>query len=845
MLAPLGCMITPAANMDVVHAEGVPLRCLLCENVVNPYIRIDRLKNYWWCPFCHKVTFFPDSFVLPAPGASGSAIPPAIRPNATNTTEYALPADISGGDPGSEKCPQVVTYVIDAYQQVDSLDQRDFESLKSAIAKSIALLPENTLVILLTFTDFVEIHSTNSSVALTPGSFFPEKYNFAKLLQDPDTIELILGKLGLVRHITATKDDCQLEKCGLLLKANEASNIVAGLTPKLTYSYKPPRATGFALFIATLLLSLCSFSNLLGNVNLFVSGPATLNPGKIVDETGALRSHHEVANFLAPYFKPASKFYRALAYVSRGYLLTDLSNASHSTGGKVTHYGVGERAPTFTFDLYSASLDQTGVYEMGILASSGSGNIILRNSFLSVDFSEVIEANTLKFLTSKRRARFTVTTSNGIKIWKNVAHGTPIKSSYQSEKHSASHHDKISDMVTRYDSSYKKREFTNQWDLGNLQESDALAVYFEMDLASSSSALSAHDVKEVYIQFLSLWWDMDRKRQVLRVTTIRKPTTLSILAANGVKSTAGKFKLVNQSSAILKEKALIDSFDEKAWMALFTRLLVDKIDTTVGFESFEEVVDEVDQSLIQLTKFYGGLQIDPLAVSNPFGELKQTYSINQNFKRLPSYSYSLRRNPNLVRIFNSSPDETAFYHHIFKRSGVDSSCTMIKPNLYRVEGENLERVLLDVSILDSKTSEFEFFVLDSVINVTVFYQFKNGKDKLSLHNSDNSDVLSGQRDLNFPALHSVLKLVGENFVKPRQTKPHVILTQTGHSQARFLMSRLNPVTDNDELTKTNTTGWWEYFFGESSFGNSVMAEDVSEKTYYNQLLKKVEEFLLV
>lgn len=845
MLAPLGCMVTPAAKVDVVHVEGTPLHCSTCENVVNPYIRIDRANRFWWCPFCRKTTFFPDSFVLPAPGASGHAIPAEIRPSATNTTEYILPEDISGGGMGSETCPLVVTYVVDIYQQVDSLEEKDFDSLKKGIASSISLLPKDARVMLLTFADTVEVHSSTSSVALSPLSLFTEKFNYAKLLEDSLIIDLILAKLGLVRQIFSTVDDCSLNKNGFLLNIDEALRMVAGLKPKLTTSFKPPRATGLALFVATLLLSLCSFSNLVGNINLFVSGPATLNPGKIVDETGSLRSHHDVANFQAPNFSLASKFYRAMAYTSSGYLMADLSVAAHSTSGKLTHYSVSDKTPTFTVDIYSGSLDQTGVYEMGTLASSGSGAIALLTSFLSVEFEDVVKRNTLKLLTSKRKARFTVTTSSGIKIWRTVSHGIPIKSSYHSEKHYASHHDKISDMVTRYDSSFKKRDFTNQWNLGSLQDSDSLAVFFEMELASSSSALSAHGVKEVYIQFRSSWWDMERKRKILRVTTILRPTTLSILAANGVKSSSGKFKLVNQSSVILKEKALIDSFDEKAWMALFTRLLVDKIDTTIGFESFEEVVNEVDQSLIQLTKFYGGLLVDLSSGANPYDELKLIYSINQNFKNLPSYSYSLRRNPHLVRIFNSSPDETAIYHHIFKRAGVESSCTMIRPDFYRIKEGNLEKTLLDISSLDSETKEPEFFVLDSMVNVTIFYQYKNPEDKLPLHSSNNSDIVSGMRDLNSPALKLALELVDSKLVRPRHTKPRVVLTQTGHSQARFLMSRLHPVTDKEIDTQEQKSGWWEYFFGKSTTSASSMAEEVCEKTYYTQLLKEVEAFRLV
>ena len=844
MLAPLGCMITPASASGVLSAQGSPLRCLSCDNVVNPYIRIDRANNFWWCPFCHKTTFFPDSFVLAPVGAPNSEIPAEIRPSPNNTIDYTLPRDISQVSTGTRKCPFVSVYIIDSYQHVDSLEQREFESLKRGICKSIERLPHNARVLLVTFSDIVEVFSKEEGVAFLPLAIFNDNYDYSKLLTDLLVIGTILQKLAVERLVTSTAEKSPLARKGLLLEKSEASATVAGLKPKLTSSYKPPRATGLALFISTLLLSLCSFSNLIGNVSLFVSGPPTLSPGKVVGETEALRSHHDVANFQAQHFASASKFYRALAYVSSGYLLENSAVAAFSTSGKLTHFGVSDKTPFFSVDIYSGSLDQTGVYEMGSLASSGSGSIFLLDSFLSVDFENRLLTNTDRLPSRKWKTTFTVTSSSGIRVWKAVCHGTPLRSSYQSEKHSALHHEKISDTMSRFDSSLKKRDFTNRWNLGSIQETDALAVYFEMDLASSSSSLDVHGTKEVFIQFQSQWWDMSSEKEILRVTTIKRPTTLSILAANQVKLSSGRYKLVNQNSMILKEKALIESFEYKTWMALFTRLLVDKIDTTIGFESFEEVVDEVDQALIRLTKYYGGLHIEQSNSTNPYEKLRLIQTINNKFKDLPSYSYALRRNPQLVRIFNSSPDETAFYHHLFKRSGVEDSCAMIKPHLYKVQSDSLEEILLDITSVDPDASAPQYYVLDAVVTVIIYLLFKDPQDALPLHPSNNDDIINGSRDVDNPHLKTILDLVDAKFVQPRPNKPKVVLTQSGHSQARYIKARLNPVRDKIVVEEKKKTRWWEFFFSESPGNTLAMADEVSVKTYYSELLKRVQNFQL-
>lgn len=822
MLTPLGCLFTPAYGLPV-QSHSTPIQCDLCISYINQYIRIDRQNKMWWCPFCEKRSFLPDGFPLHEKGSENNDIPLEIRPNVL-TIDYVLAKDIAMGS----ETPFVVVYVIDLYQHTDSIESKEFDLLKEAISESIHKLPKNTLVGIVTYAEDVDVYVSSGAapISFLPGLLFGDKYDYNKIFTDSN-LTSVLFRLLRVGSPPSSRDDSLVNNA--FLSPELLLEYIQNLKPVLTDSYKPPRSTGIACYIAALMLSQ-SFSNLIGKISVFISGPPTLSPGKIVDK-GTIRSHHDVANFKAPNFVPALRFYQALSYVAAGYQPADVYNIVYTAGGKLTDYSVSERAPTFSFDIYTGALDQVGVYEMRHLANSGSGSILLSETFASHQFKQTLLANTAAIATEKHNTKLAVATSRGLKVMKSVSHGTELQSSYQSDKLSSMHQEKISDMVTQFDSTLKKRNFTNKWYLGSLDSNDTLAIYFEMETVSSSSLLNAeHGVKEVYIQFQAKWWDIELQLFVLRITTLKKITTLAILAAHQVKMSDGTYRLVNTKSSIVREKMLLDSFDYKAWIVLFTRLLTSKIDTTIGYESFDEVVKDVDIALIRLTKFFGGLQVQTHSSHNPYENLKVIHSISEKFRELPGYSYSLRRNPQLVRIFNSSPDETAYYHHIFIGSNAEESCMMIQPSFYQAQ-EGLESVLLDVSSL--KASESSFYVLDSVFSIIVFHQCVEG-EKLKLHNSNNDDLVYGER---LGKTEPVLHLVDERIAQ-RSVIPKIILTQNGHSQARFLMARLNPV--QDKPVEKPESKWWNIFT--TSASPVLMTDEVSVSTYYDELLDKVKNY---
>ena len=109
------------------------------------------------------------------------------------------------------------------------------------------------------------------------------------------------------------------------------------------------------------------------------------------------------------------------------------------------------------------------------------------------------------------------------------------------------------------------------------KKDDTLSLFFKMESAKSTEDLSNGSITEIFIQFKLKSWDVVKNKWVTRVTTIRKPTTLSY-----VKTSTGK---KNHQSMILKEHKFTLGFDQRVWTILLTRLLINKIDTNLGYSS--------------------------------------------------------------------------------------------------------------------------------------------------------------------------------------------------------------------------------------------------------------------
>lgn len=799
LLAPLGCLFQKS-TASVPGFNAFPSKCPLCGAVTNRFTVNDTVNNTLWCPFCHKKFQTPNN-IHPDTGAL-----PDVE-----TVDYIPPKDIS--QPIGSRGP-VVLYVVDLYQQVDCPEE--FTAMKERMSESISRLPASASVGLITFSNTITLHGERS--VLFSLDDLPKGDDHSGILGDKPAIAKILLKIADSSSTNIWKLLLLLQS-GFLQSPESITNEIGQLKPNLTRSFKPERVSGFALLIASCFLQCASSSLLLGNVKLFSSGPCTIGPGKVVDTAETIRTHDDIANLKAPHFMNAAKFYRALSFIGCGYTIDQAYAAAFRLGGSLTHYNVSSNAPKFTFDLHFGALDQVGLYEMYSLSSGLGGTVLSSDSFTRHSFKTKLEA--VDGLPKVQDAVLTVHTSAGLKVSYSLCYGTPYQSSYQSTHLMEYHHGRISDTISGFESLMKKRYFTNRWYLGDLKDSVG-CVLFEVD----SVAISKTKAKHVYIQFQLDFWDPETQERVTRVTTIQKPTTMSVFASSA-ESQKKISRIINENA---RQKALLANFNPETWITILTRLLISKIDTTLGFESFEEVIQLMDTTLIKLTNFFGVMKKEASASSNPLEKLKALYSIDEHFKNLPVYAYYLRKNPQLVSIFNSSPDETAYYHHLFMGLLVADSCLMIQPRFYQVvDGQMVQRPVETSSI--QKAKDDSFFILDSFHTIIIYLH--TDRNKLKLHSSDNDDIVYGRTN---DQVNKIVDLIHCEILENRSFVPRIVLTQTGHSQARFLLSRLLPPNNIIEDGAKTKKKWWHL----NTVPKAITTKDISSEKYCEELLSRAE-----
>jgi protein transport protein SEC23 len=101
--------------------------------VLTLFSQVDVRARLWICPFCLSRNPLPPHYK----DITANAIPPELHPSNT-TIEYRLSRPAPS--------PPIFLYVVDTCQEEDSLS-----ALKESLVMSLSLLPENSLVGLVTF----------------------------------------------------------------------------------------------------------------------------------------------------------------------------------------------------------------------------------------------------------------------------------------------------------------------------------------------------------------------------------------------------------------------------------------------------------------------------------------------------------------------------------------------------------------------------------------------------------------------------------------------------------------------------------------------------------------------
>lgn len=782
LVTPLGCLFTPFPENPPKPCHGVPLKCQ-CLAITGPHTKLDRKNGMWWCGFCQKKTF--------------GAIDELLAAYTADSVVYDC-VDI-----GTQPVDQIQVLVIDTWQH---RDHQHWNDLKEALTHAAG----DDKYLLITFSDTVHVHRPQGEMV----GFDQAELTLAGLFNDQ----------GLARvHQRLNLPRSNSDLLAYLFLAADLTDRLDALSAKMCTTFLPSRCVGYALYIAAVMIAAGVYT---AQVHAFVAGPGTQFPGLITEANTRPRLHHDIEQLQAPHYLPAYKYYLILALAAAGHTLQDAFVIGDSLLKKPT--SINPLGPQWSLQLYTGLVEQVGVHEMRPLVSGLGGLVYAFELFALSRFRAQLSLRPAHYT----NAELTVVTLTDLKVGRMVFGGVPLPLLYSRAQATAdTHPEKISDTVTRYDALVGKKLYTNRWQFPRLTGDDTLAVFFEMNTVRLLDRLAVLGTEQVHIQFQLKYWDHNSRCWRLQVTTVNKPTTLLVLAKNKRKYTDGLTRIVTKDNMMLKDLALLQSFDQTAWVVLLARLLVNKIDYTLGFEPLDLVAAIADDALVELFHHFGAISELGVVGQLVYHDLNRRYHINPRFARLPSIIYNLRKNPQLFRIFNSSPDETAVYHHWFLRFLEQELVMAIEPKL-EVVGRG--PVPLDPQCLDMPLGTW--MVLDNQFTVIIYKVVKTADDDEHLHPSNNEDRIFA-RDLPPPVV--------EYLDKPRRFIPKYVLTQTDHSQQRFLHLRLNPANRDIEVERVE-----KLFLG--LFSRKVvkpvasydllMTDDISLDQFYDGVTAKVKKF---
>jgi len=190
-----------------------------------------------------------------------------------------------------------------------------------------------------------------------------------------------------------------------------------------------------------------------------------------------------------------------------------------------------------------------------------------------------------------------------------------------------------------------------------------------------------------------------------------------------------------------------------------------------------------------------------------------SFKLSQEFSYYPQFMFHLRRSQ-FLQVFNSSPDETAFYRLIVLRENTTNSLVMIQPTLiaYSLEGPAAP-VLLDVA----SCQPTRILLLDTFFHIVVWYGDTIAKWKEEkIHEKPEYDY--------FAQLLKVPILDAQRAMESRFPYPRFIECVEKGSQSRFLMAKLNP-----SITQSTMA------YGGEGAEPPVFTEDVSFKVFMQHL----------
>ncbi|KAJ8928211.1 hypothetical protein NQ314_019275 [Rhamnusium bicolor] len=314
---------------------------------------------------------------------------------------------------------------------------------------------------------------------------------------------------------------------------------------------------------------------------------------------------------------------------------------------------------------------------------------------------------------------------------------------------------------------------TVQWKMCTLMPSTTIALFFEV--VNQHSAPIPQGGRGC-VQFITQYQHASGQRRI-RVTSA---------ARNWADATAN----IHHISA---------GFDQEAAAVVMARMAVYRAES----DDSPDVLRWVDRMLIRLCQKFGEYNKDD----------PNSFRLTENFSLYPQFMYHLRRSQ-FLQVFNNSPDETSFYRHMLMREDLTQSLIMIQPILYSYSFNGPpEPVLLDTSSIQP----------DRILLMDTFFpnfNFPWGAQWRNLKYQDMPEYENFRQLLQAPIDDA------QEILQTRFPMPRYIDTEQGGSQARFLLSKVNPSQTHNNM----------YSYGGDG-GAPVLTDDVSLQVFMDHLKK--------
>ncbi|KAF2262305.1 protein transport protein SEC23 [Lojkania enalia] len=416
-------------------------------------------------------------------------------------------------------------------------------------------------------------------------------------------------------------------------------------------------------------------------------------------------------------------------------------------------------------DIFAGCLDQVGLLEMKGLSNSTGGHMILTDSFTSSMYKQSFARVFNKDADDNLLMGFNA--SLEVLTTKELKVTGLIGHAVSMNKKSAS--------VGETECGIGN---TCSWKMCGIDPEASYGIYFEIASQGGPNQLQQGPQKGM-MQFLT-YYQHSAGQYHLRVTTV----------ARNLSGPSG-------------DPAIAQSFDQEAAAVLMSRIAVFKADVDDG----PDVLRWVDRMLIRLcSRFAEYRKDDP-----------SSFRLEKNFTLYPQFMFHLRRSQ-FLQVFNNSPDETAFYRHVLFHEDVSNSLIMIQPTLdsYGFDHEGSQPVLLDSTSIQPET----ILLLDTFFHILIFH----GETMAEWRKAGYQEQEGYE---NFRALLEAPKEDAKELIQDRFPLPRFIVCDAGGSQARFLLSKLNPST-------THTTS---SYGGVTQTAQTIFTDDVSLQTFMDHLMK--------